>query len=417
MTEETQPRRSVSRKFLKQLETELETWKRQGTITGEQADSIRSQYVVVSPLYGRLIVILVTLGAILAGVGIILFVSANWQEIPRAGKIVMLIVVVAAVYLWGYWLKYERSYPRAGGAIIFVGAMVFGAALFLVGQQYHLPLDDPRLMTWWFVGVIPVAYFTRSRAVLTLAILAALGGLGYKLSHWLGGVDNPQYAVFAFYLVLGILLYGIGAVHARYERVKLYASRYQVFGLILLLLLMYILSFKGIYSQHGLINWDILNLPSAFTITFHVAAALAVIAAAWSLAIDVKQKSASFKQSGDLAAMVVFIVIGYLVLTLPFASPVAYAVVFNIFLFAGVIGLIFLGYFRGNSSLVNIALVFFGLGVIGRYFDLAWKLLPRSLFFIIGGLLLLGVGMLLERLRHRTMQRMRAIEVSDESET
>src|SRR4030042_799166 len=114
MTEEKPARRSVSRKFYQQLQTELQTWKQSGTVTSEQADAILAQYVVVSPLYGRLIVILVTLGAILAGVGIIIFVSANWQEIPRIAKLVMLLALVVVAYLAGYWLKYEKGFPRAG---------------------------------------------------------------------------------------------------------------------------------------------------------------------------------------------------------------------------------------------------------------------------------------------------------------
>ncbi|OGO01037.1 MAG: hypothetical protein A2Y90_01835 [Chloroflexi bacterium RBG_13_52_12] len=324
---------------------------------------------------------------------------------------------MAAIYVLGYWLKYEKSFPRAGGAIIFVGAMAFGAALFLVGQQYHLPIDDPRLMTWWFIGVIPVAYFTRSRAILTLAILAALWGLGYKTTHWLTGISWAQYAFYAFYLVLGLVLYGIGAVHVRYERMKLYTPRYLFFGLVLLFGVMYVLSFKGIYRENVLVNWHFPDLPTAFIITFHITAALAIIGVAWCLAIDIKQKQSSFKNSGDLLAIIVFTAISYMVITLPFTSPVTYTVIFNVLLFAGIIGLIFLGYFRGNGSLVNIALFFFGLDVIGRYFDFAWKLLPRSIFFIIGGLILLGGGILLERLRRKTLERMRAIEVSDESET
>jgi uncharacterized membrane protein len=321
-----------------------------------------------------------------------------------------------ATYLSGYWLKYEKSFPRAGGALIFVGAMVFGATIFLVGQQYHMPVDDPKLLTWWFVGVIPVAYFARSKAVLTLAILAALGGLGYKTAQWLDGVRYEYYAFFAFYLMLGLVLYGVGSVHSRFKNLKYYTPRYQGFGLILLFGVMYVMSFKGIYRESALTNWDFLALPSVFVVTFHIAAALVVICAIWGFALDLNRKHLSYKLSSDLVAMGFFVAIGYLALVMPFTSPASYAVIFNLVLFAGIFGLIFLGYFRGVSSLVNIALIFFGLAVIGRYFDLTWELLPRSVFFILGGFLLLGGGMLLERLRRKTLQQMQAVEVVDESE-
>ncbi len=415
MTEE-KPRRSVSRKFYQQLQTELQSWKQNGTVTGEQADAILAQYVVVSPLYGRLIVILVTLGAVLAGVGVIIFVSANWQVIPRLVKLLMLLVLVAGAYYAGYWLKYKKDYPRAGGAIIFVGAMIFGAALFLVGQQYHMPIDDPKLLIWWFIGVMPLAYLTRSRAIQTLAILAALGGLGYKTGHWLRGVNDPQFAVFAFYLVLGTVLYSIGAVHSRFPRLKYYTPAYQTFGLLLVLIFMYILSFKDIYNSYALAHWNFNALPAAFVITFHVVVAIAIAGAAWSFAIDLKRKQVSGRMSSDLAGIVIIAAMSYTALFLPFLSAAPYAIIFNIVLFAAIMGLIFLGYFQGVGTLVNIALVFFGLFVIGRYFDLTWNRLPRSAFFIVGGLLLLGVGILLERLRRKTLRQMHAVEVTDENE-
>lgn len=416
VTEEKQPRRSVNRKFYTQLKAELETWKQQGTVTNEQAEAILSNYVVVSPLYGRLIIILVTLGAILAGVGIILFVAANWQAIPRPGKLVLFLAMVIATLLTGYWLKYEKSFPRAGGALIFVGALVFGAAIFLVGQQYHMPTDDPALLTWWLVGIIPLAYLTRSRAILTVAILIALIGLGYTAWDWLDSWSY-EYAFLPFYLMLGLVLYGLGSIHQRFERLRFYTPRYQAFGLILLFIVLYVFSFEFIYKTLIPLGLNAIELPSAFVRAFHIAATLAIICAIVSFAIDMARKRLSYAFSSDLAIIVFFVAVGYVALFLPFQSPASYAILFNLVLFVGIVGLVFLGYFRGKGYFINIALIFFGIAVVSRYFEFAWELLPRSVFFIIGGLLLLGGGILLERLRRRTLRRMRAVEVVDESET
>jgi len=43
------------------------------------------------------------------------------------------------------------------------------------------------------------------------------------------------------------------------------------------------------------------------------------------------------------------------------------------------------------------------LDVTARYFDFFWKLLPRSIFFIVGGLILLAGGMFLERKRRAVL--------------
>ena len=77
--------------------------------------------------------------------------------------------------------------------------------------------------------------------------------------------------------------------------------------------------------------------------------------------------------------------------------------IFNLLFAAGIIGLICLGYIRRYPPYINIGLLFFVLDVTARYFDFFWKLLPRSIFFIVGGLILLAGGMFLERKRRAVL--------------
>ena len=73
-------------------------------------------------------------------------------------------------------------------------------------------------------------------------------------------------------------------------------------------------------------------------------------------------------------------------------------------IFAGmIIGIIFLGYIRRYPAYINIGLLFFVLDVFARYFDFFWRLLPRSLFFIFGGLMLLIGSVVLEKKRKRVL--------------
>ncbi|MSQ76893.1 MAG: hypothetical protein EXR97_00360 [Nitrospiraceae bacterium] len=50
-------------------------------------------------------------------------------------------------------------------------------------------------------------------------------------------------------------------------------------------------------------------------------------------------------------------------------------------------------------KLVNIDMSWLGVLVLVRYFDFFWELLPRSLFFLAGGLILVLGGMALEKKR------------------
>ncbi len=79
---------------------------------------------------------------------------------------------------------------------------------------------------------------------------------------------------------------------------------------------------------------------------------------------------------------------------MPTMSPVStrgdLRLFFNILFALEIFGLIILGFVRRHPIYINIGLLFFALDVVARYFDLFWDLLPRSLFFILGGLLLLS---------------------------
>ena len=119
--------------------------------------------------YARLMVVLVTFGAILVGTGAILFFASNWQAIPLYGKLALMVVGISGANAGGYWLKYRRGYPSIGGAILFLAAIFFGAGIFLTTQAYHVNANNPDLLFWWGLGVLPVAYVMRSRAMLVLA--------------------------------------------------------------------------------------------------------------------------------------------------------------------------------------------------------------------------------------------------------
>ncbi|HWI60575.1 MAG TPA: hypothetical protein VNT75_01915, partial [Symbiobacteriaceae bacterium] len=84
-------------------------------------------------------------------------------------------------------------------------------------------------------------------------------------------------------------------------------------------------------------------------------------------------------------------------------SPVPRMVLFNLLLFAGTVGFTVLGVRQRNQLVVNLGLAAFLVHVLTRYFDLFFSAMNKSLFFVLGGILLLGGGWLLERNRRRWM--------------
>ena len=73
----------------------------------------------------------------------------------------------------------------------------------------------------------------------------------------------------------------------------------------------------------------------------------------------------------------------------------------NLLLFSLVIGLIYSGVIEHKLFYVNTAFVIFTITLLSRYFDTFWDLMDRSVFFIIGGLLLIFGGYWLEKKRRQ----------------
>jgi hypothetical protein len=76
----------------------------------------------------------------------------------------------------------------------------------------------------------------------------------------------------------------------------------------------------------------------------------------------------------------------------------------NLLLFGGTVGWIILGIRLRSQMVVNLGLTVFIVHMLTRYFDLFFSAMNRSLFFILGGLLLLSGGFFLERNRRRWTQ-------------
>ena len=80
-------------------------------------------------------------------------------------------------------------------------------------------------------------------------------------------------------------------------------------------------------------------------------------------------------------------------------SEKTYTGLFNIIFLGFLILLLYAGYNTENIGIINTAMFWFIPLIFARYFDFFWELLPRSFFFILGGLVLLAISVVLERKR------------------
>jgi len=354
--------------------------------------------------FNRLIVVLSTLGAVLIASGIISFVAANWQGMPAMAKLFLLIVGQTAAYWIGYQLQFVRGYPRVGEAIMFTGAVWFGANVFLVAQSYHLGTDNPDLMILWFLGVLPLAYLARSTSITVMAVGIFTVGVSWKAATWVDGPESAFLVMGSLFLTAA-LLYSIGMLHLRRANLKLHAGPYLISGALLAIGLAYVLTFNEVFEDtRSLTILDFQTLSGSYLALAGILSAVTV--AALVVAVRNSDNNAvnpvgRYAEPGVVALVIAF---GWFTATLPFNSIALYVTAFNLLLVLLIFGSIVLGIINRREALINVGIIFFVIDLSTRYIELTVDMLDTSLAFVVGGLLLLGVGYGMERARRQLLR-------------
>ena len=413
----------VDRRFITQLSAEVADWRRDGLITEEQAEAVLARYPLAeagASARSRMAAILATMGAVAVGLGIILFFASNWTAIPKEVKLALMVIGVPAVYGAGYWLRYYKQYVRVGTAIILLAVILYGAAIHLVAQAYHIPVNHPNLVLFWFLGVIPLAYVTRSHSVLALALILMLLAVGFRGQVWLKGPDFDviPFVGFPLYLVLGLALYGLGKAQRQFELTRVYALPFELVGLLVAFAATYFLAFHEWWKEYNYLGFDGAGARDAVSAEFWGLFGVAAIVSALGLlgaGLSRYRQGLSWRGTLYEGLMMLALLVGAsLVIFLPLRNDIFYPVVFNLLFLVAAIGLLFLGYMRGRELLVNLAVLFFALQVFARYFEFGFDLLDRSIVFVGAGVILLAGGFAMERGRRRMVDRLRSQEAQDE---
>jgi len=402
------------------LKSRVNKWRESGIISDDQSEAILNYEVApeepfrLGLRFNRLIVVLTTLGAILIGSGIISFVAANWQGIPSIAKLALLIGGQIATYGIAYQLQFVRGYPRIGAAIMSTGALWFGANVFLVAQSYHLATDTPDLLIWWFLGILPLAYIVRSNSITVMAVVIFVVGLAWKAGTWADASEN-------FFPVVGILLlsaaaiYAIGTLHLTREKIKFHAGPYLAGGALLAIGVTYILTFAEVFRDSSREINNSQTVSGSQIILALIVAIIAAIALGTTYRLSSHINRNNIPRFAETAVVVLVIALGWILVTLPFNSIGFYVVAFNLLLVLLIFGTIALGIVNKREALVNIGIIFFVIDLATRYIELTVDMLDTSLAFIIGGLLLLGVGYSMERARRKLLTQFGLREPSHDS--
>jgi uncharacterized membrane protein len=157
-------------------------------VTTETAEKIRDYYKLKSKHSGnKFFVVFGILGAILVGLGLILIIAHNWDDLSKGTKVFFAyapLVIAQLFCAFTLWRKPDStSWKEASSAFLFCAV---GASISLVSQVYNIHGDLPKFLMIWMMLCLPVVYLMKS----SMASLLYIAGVSYycwesnRFFHW-----------------------------------------------------------------------------------------------------------------------------------------------------------------------------------------------------------------------------------------
>jgi uncharacterized membrane protein len=159
------------RAYRQRLEADIARWQADGVIPATAADAIRGTLKPV-PDGVTIATVVAIVGGLLIAAAFLAFIAANWTGIARPARFAILLAGIAGAYGIGAWFDRSKR-PYLADLAAGVGSIVFGAAIALTGQMYHLGEDFAGGMLLFAAGALAAAVLTSSRGALAVALIAA----------------------------------------------------------------------------------------------------------------------------------------------------------------------------------------------------------------------------------------------------
>ena len=371
------------------IEQKLNDWREAGLLDEETARRILSHEQALSPAGlqpGRGAAIAFGLGALALSAGIMLYVAAHWDLLGPLGRSAVL--VTSIVLLHGGAALASTRLPALATSLHAAGTAAYGAAIFLAGQTFHLAESWPQGLLLWAVGAAVGLVLLRDWPhTLWLAILvpAWLGALWAEHAGAIGTV------VTSYGLLLLAIAY-LGAV--RHEPDSRWRRALARLGAICVLPLAAWHANVAVYREPARETWLAAppeDLRATLALGWIVAVALPLLVG-WLLR---RRESWPLAVAALLAAALI---------PLDASQPLQELLAYLIY-GAGSAGIVAWGLRDGDRLRVNVGVLCFACTLLFFYFASLYERLDRALGLVGVGLLLIGGGWWLERMRRQLLSR------------
>jgi uncharacterized membrane protein len=378
-----------------------------GLITDAQRQHIIAHFDLKEEGGNKFLAIVSIIGAVLIAAGIVLLISAHWNEIPRGVKIAVGILLMLGAHGAGWWLREVRNkYRPAGEALHLIGSCLFLANIALLGQIYNLVSRPPNAFLLWWIGIAALPWLLRSKAQLVLLLLAFAIWFGFEVNERGGWVYCESSRQILVYALLGIVYLGAGYC-LRGGKFSEFAGVTENLGLFVFLIFFYPLTWKEFFG------WDNSEVQQWF---FPALAAFALLL----LAAGVKNLHALARQwrwtwFAAMLGMAIFmgtVWFGCWEVNHSAGTPYFYRddswahLGGTLALFVFCLLQIQVGLQDRSSLLVNLGVGFIALDILAAYCDLFGSMARTGVMFLISGIFLIVFGVYLERKRRALMKQL-----------
>jgi len=442
--------------YRRRLERDFEKWVDEGLVDRTSADTIVAR-LPRTDLRERFPQLIAMLGAILLGFAAIAFVAANWTELSKLTRLIILFATMWAAYAAAWWLQ-RKDHERMSDAAVMVGAAMFGANIMLIAQIYHIERHYPDGVLVWGLGALLAAWLTASRGALALSIMLfgfwtwyetfefgpkvhwqfllpwAVAAwavwqekwrLGGHLALWAFGVwaiitvfafheifDWPPVGAVTMLAALALAVFTLGRWIAGPTKRGLatdFGFAGARYGLFFHLVLLFIL--QAVLKEEGDRIWQAIVMAGPQTATILWLAALGALTAIALVAAFAARGRAMF--SGRDIAILALVAVAPALLAAVALNELAAQWMFATVYLIYCIWCMGHGQHAGDTVAANLGFFGFGAELLYVYFVTFGTLIDTALFFLIGGVVLIAVAIFLVRL-HRRMAAQEAPEPAED---
>jgi len=198
----------MSQKAVRWLYQQLPDLVAKGVLSQEAADKIKQHFGEIKETSRTSVILFFcgVVGAIFIGLGIILLLAHNWENLSRTTRALVSFapLLLGQGLALGALLKRPASAAFKEASATFLSLMV-AASIALVCQTYHIPGETGAFVITWMLLILPLVYLLEASLPAAIYLVGVTSWAG---SHW----NDPARMLLFWPLALAVVPHFIWAV-------------------------------------------------------------------------------------------------------------------------------------------------------------------------------------------------------------